>query len=521
MAGRSAFTSAGLDGGACVGQFLRAAGWVVLLALCCSTARADAMREIRSGDFTLEIGVRAQANLIYHLDCLARVTNCTRPVFEGLWRDHLGLDAKDRAQLEAWGKLRQQAQAEGGSDLEPSVASPVPLMAGGSSPWDKVRQAGLLAPTPDALERAWGPVLASEVRQAKLSIMAGFRPRFDAWWAQSEGVANAMLPGLEAALHLARGPELLRGAGQFFGAELGDQRMYVHLVVQPNLGSRQSRAELVESHMLVEVQAGEDAADRVPVIVHEMAHHVWSRVPAQRRAMLAREMLQSGRDGAAAWNLFDEVQATVFGNILAGRNVTAPERFQAMRGRPMAFYADDAIDRGARATETLFEQAIHRGVAMDAAFARAFVEALRKDLRGWLDTPVPHLRNAALNVETDESPWVQALAGAVQAWGVWTYSPLGTAGFGSILEQFPGFSAAVFASVDQLHKLEPVSRWLGVTVDQLRQSLAGAQGVAVIAERTPHAVAVIVVARDEAAMGKLVAAVPTCPLKPGVCARVP
>lgn len=27
------------------------------------------------------------------------------------------------------------------------------------------------------------------------------------------------------------------------------------------------------------------------------------------------------------------------------------------------------------------------------------------------------LRNAALNVETDESPWVQALASAVQAWG--------------------------------------------------------------------------------------------------------
>ena len=496
-------------------------GAFVLLCLLVPGARADDSRQIRSGDFIIEIDVRAQTNLIHHLDCLSGHASCTKELFEELWRNRLGLDARDKASLETWSKLRQQAQMESGSDLDGLGSAPLPIMTGSGSAWTKIRHAGFLSPSRDALRRAWRPLLADESLRAQLEILERFRPRFQTWWKESQLAATDMLPKLEAAMQKAQGPELLKRAARFLGAELGERRVFVHLIVQPASQSPQSRAEIVDGHMVVEVKPGEEATDRVPVIIHELAHHVWARVPVSRKSMIAAEMLRSGRDGVAAWNLFDEVQATVIGNMLAGRNVETPARYKAMLERPQAFYADKAIDAGARASAGLFEAGLGSEAVMDSVFVQAFVEALRKDLRAIFDTPMLLLRNVAANTEEPVSGWIEGLAMGVGAWGVWTYTPLGDDGFRQVLEQFPAFSAAVFVKADQLGKLAPVSGVLGVTADELGRLLAGSQGVAVIADRTPTAIAVIFVVRDAAVMDKLTAAVASCPLRAGVCARVP
>jgi hypothetical protein len=500
--------------------FLLRLGLSVLLFGFGVAAQADTTRQIQSGDFTIEIGVRGYANLIYHLDCLAGVSSCTQPVFQELWRKNLGLTAEDEVRLEEWSKLRQQAQSGDSADVDQGM-SPVPLMAEAGSSWTAVRHAGFLSSTRDALRRSWRPVLDEASVRGHLAIMDRFRPRFQKWWARNEIVATRMLPELEAGLEKARGPELLRQAAQFYGAELGERRVFVHLIVQPDLRSRQSSAAIVEGHMLVEVQAAENAVDRVPVIIHELAHHVWSRVPKSRKAVIVNDMLAAGLDGVAAWNLFDEVQATVIGNMLAGRNVEPPQRFQAMLAQPQSFYADDAIDRGARVTEALFREALMGGSVMDSRFVQAFVAALQRELRAVFDTPMLLLRNAAVNVDDPGSPWVGALVDGVRAWGFWTYNPLGAADFVSALDRFPAFSAAVFVKVDRLDQLEPAAGVLGVRPDELKRALGEAKGVAFITRRSALAIAVIVVVRDEAAMDQLVAAIPGCALSPGVCARVP
>lgn len=494
---------------------------LMLAGLAGPVAHADESRQIRSGDFIVEIDVRAQTNLIHHLDCLSGQATCTKELFEELWRKRLGLDDGDKAALEAWRKLREQAQIDSGSDLVETVSSPVPLTAGSGSTWTKIRHAGYLAPSRDTLKKAWRPLVSDESLRAHLEILERFRPRFLSWWRDSQRSAKMLIPQIEAAMLKARGPELLRQASRFLGAELGERRVFVHLIVQPVSQSRRSRAEIVDGHMVVEVKPGEEATDRVPVIIHELAHHVWARVPVSRKAMVATEMLRAGRDGVAAWNLFDEVQATVIGNMLASRNAVAAARYKAMLDRPMAFYADEAIDAGARASFGLFEAALAGDGVMDGAFVQAFVAALRRDLRAMFDTPMLLLRNVAVNIDEPASGWIDGLAMGVRAWGLWTYAPLGDEGFTQALERFPAMSAAVFVREDQLEKLVPVTRVLGASVEALRGALGTSRGVAVIADRTPYAIAVIFLVRDPAVMDKLTAAVASCPLKSGVCARVP
>jgi hypothetical protein len=192
-----------------------------------------------------------------------------------------------------------------------------------------------------------------------------------------------------------------------------------------------------------------------------------------------------------------------------------------MLDRPMAFYADEAIDAGARASFGLFEAALAGDGVMDGAFVQAFVAALRRDLRAMFDTPMLLLRNVAVNIDEPASGWIDGLAMGVRAWGLWTYAPLGDEGFTQALERFPAMSAAVFVREDQLEKLVPVTRVLGASVEALRGALGTSRGVAVIADRTPYAIAVIFLVRDPAVMDKLTAAVASCPLKSGVCARVP
>lgn len=103
---------------------LLALGWVLSLA----AARADSTSEIKSGDFAVQIAARAQANLVYHLDCLARQVTCTNDVFEKLWHGQLGISAEDERQIQTWGRVRGQVRSDSSSgDRSAPVKASVPI----------------------------------------------------------------------------------------------------------------------------------------------------------------------------------------------------------------------------------------------------------------------------------------------------------------------------------------------------------------------------------------------------------
>lgn len=501
---------------------MRAVVLVLALLIAGQAVRADSVVEMKSGAFSVQIDVRGQANLIYHLDCIARVGTCTSDVFEDLWRDRLNLSPDDRKLLNEWASLRKDIErSEDSIERKLPVRASVPIHGmRDDGTWSKIRYAEFAASDAAELVRSWSPLMPAETAARLLTIMDHFRPRFQSWWDEHEREAGTFLSGAEAAMRKARAAELLGAAARFYRSDLGDRRIFLHLFVQPKMERRRSRATLIGAHLVVEIEPNERAESRAPVIVHELAHHLFACMPVKEKARFAEAMLQSGPAGVAAWNLFDEVQATVIGNMLAGRNVRTPEQFKRMLDTPQAFYADDAIDRGARATEAVFADALKKGRAMRPRFAKDFVAALQAGMGDALETPILRLRRMALHVDDDASPWVASLRRVIRPSSTSTITPLGSDDLPERLDRYPGLSVVVLAGADQVSKLQPVSRSLGVTTDALTAALGASRGLVFVSQRTPIAHSFVFIARDSAAMEGMIAAFGVCQLKAGVCMRV-
>lgn len=490
-----------------------------LALLVCSAlgVRADSVSELKSGDFTFQVAVRAQANLIYHVDCLSRAVSCTSEVFEQLWREQLQLGADDRPLLNEWAAMRNElAQTGGNRSLK--IKASVPIIGSGDDlPFSKMRYAGFLGEDLGSLERDWSLVMTPAKAARSVEILKHFRPRFETWWREHEAEATSFNPGVESALRKARAPELLRAAAKFYGSELGDRRLFIHLFLQPKTQRPNSQAHLVGPHLAVEIEPNENPDERVDVIVHELAHHVFARMPAERRARFADAMVASGLAGPPAWNLFDEVQATAIGNILAGRNAKSPESFKRRLDSPRGFYNDDAIDLGARASEQLFNKALKKGRAMPAAFASDFVAALQAGMGDKLATPTLYLRSMIMNVADDDSPWFRKFRRALRPSSTWGISPLGGDNLIEALDRHVGVSVAVVARPDQVSQLASAAKALGVGPEELSQALGASRGVLFVARRSPFAFSFVFLGRDDDTIDGLLAAFPVCQLKAGAC----
>lgn len=500
---------------------MRAVVFAFVMLIATQTVWADSSVGIKSGDFAIQIGARAQANLIYQIDCLARTITCANEAYEQLWKGQLGYDQEDARRLKEWASLRGAIQQDGrGGDPTLPVKSSVPIFgAREDSPWNKLRWAEFSAADAGELTRVWASSTSAETAARLSTIAEHFRPRFATWWAAHEVELTAFVPGIEAAMRKGRAGELLNAAARFYRSDLGDRRVFLHLYLQPKRPVPNTRATRIGAHMTIEVVPGERPADRVDVMVHELAHHVFGCMPPERKAALADALLRTGSAGVPAWNLFDEVQATVIGNILTARNVLTAEEFQKIVDRPKSFYADEMIDLGARATQSLFERALAKSGRMTPSFAADFVAALRTGLGARLDTPALQLRNMVLNVDSDASPWRAKFRKVISSSSVWTISELGGANVIEKLDRFPGLSVVAFATADKVAQLARGAKSFGVTPDVLTAALGASRGVVHVSQRTAQAFAFIFIARDNAAMDGLIAAFPSCQLKAGVCVR--
>lgn len=500
---------------------MRAIALALALLMAAGAAHADTVVELKSGDLAIQVGARAQPNLIYQIDCMARLVTCTPDVYEQLWNGQLSFGDEDRQRVQEWATLRRAVRRSGSSgDPTLPVKASVPIFgANEDSPWNKLRWAEFTAADAGELKRAWAPLVPPETAARLSAIVDHFRPRFDTWWKEQESQAAAFVAGIETAMSRGRAAELLSAAARFYGSELGDRRVFLHLFLQPKVERPHTRASRVGAHMTVEVVLGERPEDRVGVIAHELAHHVFARMPPKRKAALVDALLAEGPAGVPAWNLFDEIQATVLGNMLVERNVVSPERFQKQLDTPQSFYADEMIDLGARATRDLFERAFAKRERMVPTFGAAFVAALRAGLGVRLEAPALHLRSVIMNVDSDNSQWPAKFRDAFSISSMWTFTPLGGADVTEMLDRFAGLSAVVVATPAQLKELAPVAKSFGVTAEALTEAVGSSRGVVLVSQRTPQAYAFVFIARDDATIDGLIAAFPSCRLKPGVCVR--
>lgn len=501
---------------------MRAILLVLALVVGVSPVRADSVYEIKSGDLTIQIAGRTEANFVYQLDCLAKLITCTNDVFERLWHGQLGINAEDERKIRQWAKVRSEVRRNSYSgDRSAAVKTIIPVFDDSdSTQWARLRWAEFGAADAAAVRAVWFGSLPAEAASRLAEIAEHFRPRFDGWWKEHESGLSAFTPGIDAAMRKGRAGELLNAAARFYRSDLGDRRVFVHLFLQPKQARPNSRATRTGPHMAVEVVSGEQPRDRVDVITHELAHHIFGSMPPERKAELIETLFAMAPAGVSAWNLFNEVQATVIGNVLVARNALPVEQFKLDWDRPRAFYADDAIDLGARASFGLFERAFAKRERLRPAFVKDFVAALQSGLGERLLSPGVYLRSVVVNVEKEDSPWPGKFGRAVNAWSVRTVTDLGGTEVAARLDRYSGLSAIAFASPEQVSKLARASASFGLTAEALNGALGTSRGIVLMAQRSTLAYSVAFVAYDDAVMDGLLSAFPACQLKPGVCVRI-
>ncbi|MEM1264128.1 MAG: hypothetical protein AAGH76_17145 [Pseudomonadota bacterium] len=299
----------------------------------------------------------ADTNLVYHLDCLARVVNCHREAFAAIWATLPERDSDD-AWLERWQRLRQPLRTQ---RFRPEAAgtSPVPF---------------------DTAIAGEQPAIRGDAH-AEHEVLSVFRARFTDWW--ERGNADEDLVRLVRSLdHSVARADLntrVLALSQFFAGD-ATETVAVTLITSGNKRGR-THGEYRDQAVYVETLVGEPADSRTPTIAHEIAHYLYASLEPERRAAIRRWFVEHDATLALpAYGIFNEAIATAFGNGIIERSLVGERRFARMLAVPQSLYADRYIDVAGRAALPLLDEYLRDQRAIDAEFVDRFITALERDL---------------------------------------------------------------------------------------------------------------------------------------------
>lgn len=483
---------------------------------------------VAGGPIELEIRVSGVAQLGYHLDCLAGLERCARPRIEALWTEHLGWRQADDDMLAAWSAIAQRYHTsirlppddpgDGAPGVFPTAPAQLALR-------DKLRQAALLADDLTAYHRHVS-LLTTPADAARMSaVLAHFAPRFTPWWQQQAGPARAFARDLAALLDRPDIAGWIADAASFYGAQLsGKPRVHVHLVMLPasaptDPAAGGTVAEQIEGHSVLEVLPGEAAAERAPVLLHELCHFFHrSMDPGARERMMAALLGSGSAAAVGALHLLDESVAAALGNGVAAERID-PQRFQRRLAQPRGLYDDAWIDPVARALVPALARLLARGETIHgSAFAGAYLAAYAAALGERGHVPALRLRTAAVLLDTAESadagdtdirnldPILRALREHLGVGAMYASAPIDAAASHEALRAYPALSGLIvvrYAHLDQL------ADWRIPAQDGLLARLRGLamQHRAFVYElpRSPQASVYIVAGRDAGAIAGAIA----------------
>ena len=344
------------------------------------------------------------ANLIHQLDCMAGRIACTRDAYTELWRGPLHWDGTDEARLAEWRalQLRYRASMDLPVDM-PRLEYPLntPAASGRLDLPAKLRLAGVAGDSA-AYDAALRMVMSARDAAAVHAIIAHFRPRFERWWQDTASVqlavaANALSPILQSTAMR----DVINRSARFYDAQLPAQTdLTINLIFLPGQ-RRGATATQVEDQSIVEVPVNDSPANRIGVIVHEIAHYLYGEAGAARHATLANE-LSATPDGAAAYNVLNEAVATAIGNGIVERMHVDSARFAGYSARPRSFYNDKYIDAVAKAIMPLVERSLADGTSLfSSSFGREYLAVVGRTVPHAAADPLIALKHVALYAASD------------------------------------------------------------------------------------------------------------------------
>ncbi|MEM8983324.1 MAG: hypothetical protein AAGC71_09870 [Pseudomonadota bacterium] len=307
----------------------------------------------------LRYDASADTNLVYHLDCLARVINCHRDGFAALWAS-LPANESDSAWLQRWRALRQPLRTRRFRP-EPAGTSPVPFdtaIAGTGTP-----------SSADAL--------------GEQEVLNVFRARHTAWWRDSNAADDLtrLVRGLDHSVARSRLIDRLVGLNAFFGADSNAIDVIPIALVATGNERGRTHGEYRDRSVYVETLRGEPADARAATIAHEIAHYLYAALTRDQRATIRRWFTEHDATLALpAYAVFNEAIATAFGNGIVERALVGEQRFARLFALPQSLYADRYIDIAGRVALPLLDEYLAERRAIDAQFVDRFIVALERAL---------------------------------------------------------------------------------------------------------------------------------------------
>ncbi|MBB4636624.1 hypothetical protein [Longimicrobium terrae] len=342
------------------------------------------------------------ANLTYQLDCVSGVRiQCSRENLRALWDREFLRTAQDSARLADWARIRGRYEAEV-SPAADEGAVPLPLAGRYEGVYlaERMRVAGFQATSAaDYGERIQLLALADDAARLR-GLVDYFLPRFDGWWQREAAAAGA--PFAMRVSELMRDPRIagrIAEFARFYGVQFAPgETIDFTLLYRPSLVDEGTSGQQIGARSLVEFVAGEQPEGRMDVVIHELCHYLFSRLPRERLAALEAGFVARAAAGQAsapaAYNLLDESLASTLGNGLVIRAFMTPAAYDSMLAKQGSLYANPLIDGAAKATLRWIEPWLAEGRPIDdPAFAPRYVAALDTAFGARLQTPAAYLNH--------------------------------------------------------------------------------------------------------------------------------
>lgn len=331
------------------------------------TPQASHVIESRIGnsDEIFRYRVRASefANLFYAVECLSRTIMCTTEAFDRIANEQLGgLDEEDHRALETWRTIRERYQ--GRVQRTDDGAQPaLPIPRSHRQIERRSRLAGFTSTTSEGFEEKIGMIVDLSDANEACRVLDRFGPRFEKVWQTSAPDLARLVLAFSERL---REPEIRRTVdrvAKFYEPDVPKgTEITFELIARPE--SNRSTAEQLAHVSLIEVVTNELPEERLPVVLHEFFHFVFSQVPTKRMEELVDRFVTSDDLWAyPAYGLLDESLATSFGNGLIGKLV-APKELENRLGRPQGLYRDDLIDPVAKVAFRKLDGELDRGLRL-------------------------------------------------------------------------------------------------------------------------------------------------------------
>ena len=366
------------------------------------------------------VEVSPVANLTYQLDCVGDVIAAcgAREPFRELWRTTYGVEARDDARVARWRDLR--AQYQGSMSAGP-----------GARPWfeltQRVRRAGLEARSVEAYERYVSLLTTAAHAHDLASVLRELWAPFDAWWrGTAQSSLSRQVNGLTEALAMPDMRDEIASIEAFYGVARGTFPFVVHAIHRPVASATTTTAQVIGEVAVAEIPADDTLTRRLPVIVHEYAHFLLSRMDERKRSELRAAVVKAGGTaGRGAWMEFDEAIATAIGNGRVYRRLASNDEWTRYFRSELTFYTRDETDRAAKALLPLVDTFIRDGrTVASPQFAAEYTAVVKIALGERLVAPAALLSEFAMvsdaalgeNVRSVVQEAVHARTGTYSFW---------------------------------------------------------------------------------------------------------